>query len=377
MNKKINISLVGGQPFPVYAQILDNQPDIAILVCSKATRKYAENVKALIELKFNKIDIYITEISDQDNKLADEAIKAQCDLYCKPSTSLTVHVAGGTKPWAILYAKHFGGKATIVFIDQNNVIWNMDTLESHRLDSTSITIADVFTLQGVKISSTSFESFDATDAKCVQEIKQLRKCNFRAFNRITMDLSSHPNLSSSSSDACSISWNAEHRQYDCHFEYHGKFDKVVDKSLSSPHIKHLLLNTGWFEYEVASLLNHWPMTDQIVMNVNINYEGQAKTVNEIDIIVKTKHDKLLFVECKTQIFDSTAIDKFNDVVKKYGGLGSKRIFITEVPLKDLPKDKCTKSGIPHFSMQSILKSEQSRLAFFAQLDDYMSNINER
>ncbi len=377
MDKKINISLVGGQPFPVYAQILDNQPEIAILVCSRDTFKYAENVKRLLNRRHPSIDVFIAELSAEDNLQADEAIRAQCALYCKPSNTVTVHVAGGTKPWSILYAKHFGGKASIVFIDQNNVIWDLDTLAQHRFDSSSISIPDTFALQGVTVKSTPFESYDASDSECVRQIKQLRKCNFRAFNRITMELSQHPNLTCSSADQCSINWDAEQQLYECHFEYHGKFDKVIDRNLSATHVKHLLLNTGWFEYEVASLLQQWPMTSQIVMNAAINYANTTRTVNELDIIVKTRHDKLLFVECKTQIYDSTAIDKFNDVVKKYGGMGSKRIFITDVPLKDLPRDKCETSGIPHFALQQIAQSDETRQAFFAALDAYMSNINER
>ena len=372
---RINISLVGGQPFPVYAQILDNQPDIAILVCSQQTQKDAERIMSLLGHRCSSIKAFVVKISATDNKQADDVIKSQSEQYCKYGNEITINVAGGTKPWALLFAKHFKNKATIVFIDQNNVVWNLDTLESHHFDSRSISISEIFGLHGVRVRMTPLDEYTDEDKECVLQVKRMRKCNFKAFNKLTMFLAEHPNVSYASHDNCSIEYS--NGIFKCHFEYHGKFTKIIDKELSSPHARQILLNSGWFEYEVAQLLQSWSNAENIWLNVNINYEGNSKTVNEIDVIVETKAHKLLFVECKTQVKDSTHIDKFNDVVKKYGGLGSKRIFITEVPLHDLPLDKCEKTRMPHFTTNEVTADDESMQAFFAALDEYMTSINER
>ena len=138
MDKKINISLVGGQPFPVYAQILDNQPEIAILVCSDQTEKDAMRIKAVLNHNLPQTGVSLLKISAEDNALANQYIKAQSEIFSKPGHEITINIAGGTKPWSILFAKHFAGKAKLVFIDQNNIIWDMDTLEYHAPTKTEL-----------------------------------------------------------------------------------------------------------------------------------------------------------------------------------------------------------------------------------------------
>lgn len=96
--------------------------------------------------------------------------------------------------------------------------------------------------------------------------------------------------------------------------------------------------------------------------------------NEIDIIVNTGQ-KLLFVECKTMLQNSTDIDKFRTAVKNYGGLGSKSIFITENEMTPLQKEKCEESGIPYFSFNYKDGTKKTVDDLFAQLEQELFNIN--
>jgi hypothetical protein len=106
-------------------------------------------------------------------------------------------------------------------------------------------------------------------------------------------------------------------------------------SFTSKHSFNLVMNSGWFEYKVAKLLEGWSRAQEIWMNVVFPYkpgkDGTRKSKNEIDVIVHTGK-KLLFVECKTSVFDKTDIDKFAAAVKNYGGMGSKALFITGAKL---------------------------------------------
>jgi hypothetical protein len=70
----------------------------------------------------------------------------------------------------------------------------------------------------------------------------------------------------------------------------------------------------------------WKRAKQIWLNTELTQWDNERTLNEIDIIVETG-EKLLFVECKTQVYDATDVDKFNNAVKSYGGVASKRIFL--------------------------------------------------
>jgi len=76
--------------------------------------------------------------------------------------------------------------------------------------------------------------------------------------------------------------------------------------------------------------------------------------------------KLLFVECKTQISSPTDIDKFNSVVRKYGGLGSKALFVTYEPMKDDIRDNCKKYGIITYSFKNAGNSTDGVLTMMLE-----------
>ena len=99
-------------------------------------------------------------------------------------------------------------------------------------------------------------------------------------------------------------------------------------------------------------------------------------INEIDIIVNAG-EKLLFVECKTQIHDGTDIDKFGNAVKSYGGLASKRIFITDTNMKPIAQEKCSQAKIPYYSMSEMRNDESRKKLFYKFLTRELKTINEK
>ena len=100
-----------------------------------------------------------------------------------------------------------------------------------------------------------------------------------------------------------------------HFFQGKKRNKEI--TLGFPHAIELAFNSGWFEYKASNMLNHWKRTKNICMNCRFPFKTNVDK-NEVDIIVNAGN-KLLFVECKTQINKTTDIDKFNSVAKAYGG----------------------------------------------------------
>lgn len=124
------------------------------------------------------------------------------------------------------------------------------------------------------------------------------------------------------------------------------------KRWCSEHIDKIVLNTGWFELYVARMIQSAYPEYQIWMNCEFkNRNNRAK--NEVDIIVNTGN-KLIFVECKTQVYESTAVDKFRSVVHNFGGLGSKHLFVTYSQMKAEAKEKCDDYGIATFFFENKL-----------------------
>ena len=96
--------------------------------------------------------------------------------------------------------------------------------------------------------------------------------------------------------------------------------------------------------------------------------------NEVDIIINTG-TKPLFVECKTQIQNTTDIDKFASVIKNYGGMGSKGIFITDAKMSDAAKQKCNDHHILMYSLSDEHMGMTNEKALSIKLDSELFNIN--
>lgn len=359
--KKINISLVGGQPFPVYAQILDNQPDIAILIHSKETKRDAERIKEVLKKNLPLTGTSLLEISANDNAQANRDIMAQSTVYCKPENKITINIAGGTKPWSLLFAKHFGGKVQLVYIDQNNIIWDMDTLEHHELPW-GVSLDDLLALYGAKIKSQSnLGDLSTDDIAVLPKIERAWLWNKAEFRELT-----------SSDD------EEEHNMGNYELRlYHFKNRKPKTFTFASPHIDELLFNYRWFEVMVGQFVSQWPQAKRVWLNTEVALPTQEEAINELDVIVETKTGKFLFIECKTKVSKPTDIDKFSEVVRKTGGTGVKRIFMTYNPMSEDLAAKCEQTRIPHYDMRAITSSPSSQNAFFGELDTYMSRINER
>ena len=139
----------------------------------------------------------------------------------------------------------------------------------------------------------------------------------------------------------------------------------------SAHTELLFTNTGWFELEVAAMLSRWDKSRHVRLNCVFPTKANS-TKNEIDIIVDTG-TKLLFVECKTQIYSITDIDKFASAVKVYGGYGSKSLFVTDAVMRDNALEKCKDNRTLSFSIQTDWRHAEKKL--HELLDKELYNIN--
>ena len=358
---KIHITLVGGQPTPVYQGIIHSKPDIVILVCSKMSIEQAENIKnELTRSQDNTCQYRTCLINDSDISI----MKSDIDklfLSLSQEEDLSINLSGGMKIWSVLFYKTFINRelSDIYCIGQNGELFD---IINERTEKVAFDMDTQFRLLGQKIKSyTSLEEYDEEDNDALNIILKLfRSSSHDIFKKLTSEFYKKycGNATADSSifnkqlshdiNNDSISWQPD----DNSFILNIRNNEYI---LSSRNIRSLVLNTGWFEYYVALKLAKIYGKENIRMNCKFA-NAKDRDKNEVDVIVKTP-TKLMFVECKTQVHNSTDVDKFNSVVRNYGGLGSKAFFVTYNKMTTEANEKCNDYHIktsfiyqPHLSL---------------------------
>lgn len=364
----IHITLVGGQTTPVYQGIIATNPDKVVLIHSAQTETEANRIDAEMEVncelhKFEPVDM---------QQIINAVLKLKSSFSV--NDNITINVGGGTKPWSIAFYEHFRkeGNAQLFYIDQNNLMWNLKTFEKSEV---SFDMDVQFRLLNNELKKyQKIEDYTDEDRKLISKIRELRSFNFQDFNEITDYLSRYQHQSTAVAQygaGSVMTWKKAEKCFEVVMRK--KNGDTLRKTLDSEHVRSLVLNTGWFEYEIANGLAAWSNTKQIRMNcVFPARSGSPK--NEIDIIVNTGN-KLLFVECKTQIKNETDIDKFASAVKVYGGLGSKALFVTDAPMTEKAEEKCADHGIMTFSLQQNFFNLTPEELLFKMLDSELFNLN--
>lgn len=364
---KVHITLVGAQTAPVYQGLKDANADLNLLIHSEQTESEAKRIKSEIDkpcelTPFDPVDL---------PKIIESAEKLSARFATEELVS--VNISGGTKLWSIFIYKAFSilPNTSIFYIDQNNKIWNLKDSESHIAD---FDMDAQFRLNGNPLTKyKSLTDFDEKDFSAINEIKELRKNNPKDFNDLTAYLSDKTHINEHVLKSGSwLKWDSTYKLFKG--EFITKYG-IKTFQLESKNIRNLLLKTGWFELEIAKIFSKWKYSKEIRINCFFpTIKGIPK--NEIDLIINTGN-KLLFIECKTQIKKVTDIDKFAAAVKNYGGSGSKAIFITESSMSNTAIEKCNDNGILHFSTQDSLLGVSPEKMLFLLLESELFNINPR
>lgn len=364
----IHITLVGGQTAPVYMGIVSANPDRVILVCSEQTIDEADRIEAQIEVFCEKLVFHPVDLIKIETAI--NKIKS----LLKQDDQVSINVGGGTKPWSILFYEHFKDRknVSIVYMDQNNFVWNLATKTYHEVEFDM----DVhFKLYGNPLTRYRlFTDFSSSDREVVAKIREIRKLNFVDFNFLTDSLYRFPHEKKAITRSGSeLVWSSTDKSF--RFSMLCRNKQIHEAVLKSPLVRELVLNTGWFEFEVAYLLESWSKARQ--QRLNCIFPAKAGSPkNEIDIIINAG-SKLLFVECKTQLSKETDIDKFASAVRVYGGLGSKALFVTDAPMSDKAIEKCADHGIMTFSLQNNLLGLSPEVLLYKMLDSELFNLNAR
>ena len=384
MNKKtVHIALVGGQPMPVYVGIKATEPEFVWLIHSKGENGSEPEA-----------DIIMKQCGIPSNKMAFPAVdysiiieQAQKLLDDLSESDVVVNISSGTKPWAVAFSLLSVNRSNVflIYVDQNNRVYDI-TNKDFLPFSMGTDIQTILKYNHKTVSAfTDIADYTKDDLNALRKIQQIRRFNYRDFNELTIPkdrakqnlLKQNQDCKFMTDSGSSIAYDSKAHRVDILLRKRKGYS-VNEKAetLISPHVKDIAFFSGWFEFKVAYLFKDWRYQRGIWLNVKFPYyNGTPK--NEIDVIVNA-NNKLLFIECKTQIFDITDIDKFRSAVKNYGGMSSKALFITDTAtMRPEAQQKCEDNGILTFCMGTGCSEKQSKESLFALLEREMLNINKR
>lgn len=366
---KIHITLVGGQPSPVYNGILSNMPEKVIFVCSNDSEDIAKRIKDNIQLESDIIGGVPPSDMEAINKTAS-------DLFNKyKEDEVSLNLTGGAKLWMLLFYNVFikNEKAYLFYIDQNNLEWDLRTATNKKI---SFDPDKLFELQGTPLRHyRPISLYNDEDYSMINKVEKARSFSFKDFNYLTTILPKKwdNQLENNNSgnfyleNGSYIKWDKQTEEVEL---YIAKGYRSLHETYSSPNIIQLFFKTGWFEYKVAHLFKD--RYKDIRLNCIFDTKNNDPK-NEVDIIVNTG-EKLLFVECKTSLYEKTDIDKFHSVIKNYGGTGSKGLVFTLVPMNDAALEKCKDNDMITFCWAGH-KNVKGDL--FKLIDIEIKKINKR
>lgn len=352
---KVHIALVGGQPTPVYQGAVLSQPDRIILICSAQTKDKACIIQGkLKDLKYFNVSVEVFPI--EDVKAIINKLEILLSTISQEDT-ISMNLSSGVKIWALLCMQLCTQETAHIYcLSQNGMILNIRGISEQK--QVAFDMFTQFILLGHPLENyTNFSDYGITEKQNHDYIEHLyhRKEFHSLLNRMQQE--------KQTMEKDKLDYLAEDRTVeidDNHYIDWDVKDKVFAISLGckgndyfevkGEHAPSMLLNTGWFEYEVATYLAEIYGVDNVYMNCVFKSEQSTSKFNdknEVDVIVNTGQ-KLLFVECKTKITNITDIDKFASVVRNYGGDGSKSLFVTMFEMNEQQKEKCNDNKIANY-----------------------------
>ena len=374
----IHIALVGGQTYPIYLAIKALKPTKVVLMHSAQTETDANNIikvldeeGTLVKGQFEKVCLSTAKMDNMVDKIVDQESLIPEGVHC------SVNLTGGTKLWSVLLYKIFQNRSDTEFfyVDQNCTLYNIDSLQKTESE-VQLDANTIFKLYGSPVKSyTPIEDYTEADFDVIKRTESLRKFSVEAYNGVgnptnRTDANKIRNQKTGfiQHQDSYAEWNKNEQKVEV--SLYNRRGRHLSDSLESPHAIQLFFFCHWFELKVAKVLSQWKHAKQIWLNVEFPYKNNNPK-NEIDIVVNTGK-RLLFVECKTQIFDMTNIDKFSKAVKNYSGMASKAIFVSDAPIKEITREKCEQNDVMCFDLS---KGKESDL--FKMLDQSVNESNKK
>lgn len=376
---KIHITLVGGQPIPVYLGIInDADCEEVIFIHSDLSLKEAQTIQKYCNKHCSLVLCSPTDLVEI--RITAERIRHKLD-----GADVTLNITSGTKPWSLIFYQIFSDYPSVqyIYIDQLN---NCYDLKSGLVQTLSLDVFKRFELYGTPLKRyLTLDYFTESDFNAVKDIEAVRKINIGAFTDLTNRDANEYNTIEGELFARNLShmiWNWSEGWVEFEIiNYLGIPSKPV--RIEAAHIKELTLNTSWFELKTAIELSKVPNVKNIYLNCEFLSKDE-KAKNEIDIIADFG-TRLVFVECKTMINEITDIDKFRSAMRNFSGTSSTGLFVTNDKVGNnnvkrygrymAAMEKCKDNDILTFNFGFWNKKEETSLN--AIVNRAITKINKR
>jgi len=320
--KKVHISLVGGQPIPVFIGIEnDSEAKDIVLICSDQSLNEANRLKNQLFSRNVTIEI-CSPVNLDDIEILANRLKDQYSGF-----DVCMNLSSGTKLWTLTFFRTFSTNKHVdfIYVDQNNVITHILTKETEEYN---IGIEKRIELYGSPLASfRPIEEYTNEDFSVLEKVEKLRKFNVKTFTELTAKYSTDDIMNSviipDTANGSYINYNYDEKWA---FVSIRKGYSRLEFELESEHVFDILFHTGWFELKVAKEISKIPNMQSVWLNCEFSY-AEGKPKNEIDVIA-CYQNRLIFVECKTMIENTTDIDKFRSALRNFSGTSSKGLFVT-------------------------------------------------
>lgn len=338
-----HITFVSGQHAPVLTVIdalcqEDDPIDKVVAIFSPETKDKWDLIKSNLwdELVCETVELDGTDIPKIREKFHELAVEM------KDVDKLTVNLTCGTKPWSLFAALEMQSmpNATLYYVDMNNTLFNVTNGESCKVEP--------FNVDKVRSKSTPLSAYTAKEVEDLKSIEVVRRVDPQSFHALT----DKPNENKKTAKVGMLSFSTNDNKK---YVLRAGSDSY---ELTSPKVKSLLFNTGWFEFKIAKYIEacSWKNAEgkevhptDIRLNSRILNKSGAD-LNEIDIRFDAG-GRQFFVEVKTSIKHHTDLDKFNTVVDRVAGAGALKLFVTEGVINDQAQVKCESCGIEYYRTQ--------------------------
>ena len=378
-----HITLVGGQPIPEYTAIKALKPNKVIYIHSNSSKIEAQRIaKEFNDVESEYIELDPTDFSDIMPKLNELLKKMETENLLE---EISINISSGTKQWstALFDLMKNIPNIKIILVSQKGQMYDYANSKNVNYDR-KLSIDTILRIHGAEnYKYMSLSDFSDEDEICTKAIEEFRAKNHKIYQSINLvgDKERKEELKNSNAatwkfNQYEVSWNKSMGLVSVKLLNENMESEIYE--FKSPNAVHLFFKTGWFEYKVARIIEKWSKSTEIRTNV-VFQTKQGQDDNEVDVLVEMGN-KLLFVECKTQVKNPTDIDKFSSVAKKFGGLSAKKILITEYRVSQQVIEKCVKNDVLLYSIE-FARKKNPRISIeqglFTLLNSASNEVNKK
>lgn len=361
------ITLLGGQIFPVFLGIIEKKPSEVHVLYTKETRQLLPRLTH----EFPKIVFHTHQVDPYDfigikELVTDIIVDNENDTF-------QLNLTSGTKVMALACQSVVSLlEYEVFYIDQKHRLFSI-TDESFSAINSLIKIKTFFALSGHKnyvySEYANYNKIEIDFAYNIFEQTKQKSGIQKAFDLVRSKCEKTDTIKQfSASDAStSISWKNNKLEID-----------LINSNLICNSDKAFQIAFGglWWELIIADVTFKWSKSIEQLISIVIQTKSAQLNKNEIDIILNTGKN-LIFIECKSGNVTQGDVNKIRSVNRLYGGVSSKSILVCRyIPRKDL-LEKCNDLGIEVFAFQtSYITNQHTQLTPFKNLNDLLKKLDQ-